>query len=341
MANLIDGAVGIRWGSSQVRNSARDQNTIIDLLARIKEVDGGMAHLWSFRPLDGGEHQCPKHLHEAILRFQKVWVSKRSLNVADGVVDVGGSSLQLMNKLTLGSLILPPGGVVDDATIVDVIVAIVPMSHRPESVSSESLKAYILRNVITPTYRAKKRELVVIPLMPSSNFDPATILAQIKSLTGHNSSLGVTCMYGVSLGGLNVIDLAKITSKLFPLTYVGLSDCAFTHDDAIHAPIGLGLGGEIKPEMKSHFSNFTAKRKVNAFQHKGNIIKPTSQRLPPFIWSSNMFQGEIHGAVIGFQENYNLTSKVFTTEANQAHVDGARLGENIILMDLLKLLISV
>jgi hypothetical protein len=54
-----------------------------------------------------------------------------------------------------------------------------------------------------------------------------------------------------------------------------------------------------------------------------------------------MYKGEIHGAVDGFNDHHNLTSKVFTTEANQAHVDGARLGENIILLDLLKLLISV
>lgn len=340
MADLVDGAVGIRWRTTQVRNSVRDQNTVIELLARIKQSDAGMAHLWDIRPLAGGDHQCASVVHDAIRLFQTHWVSKKELTSADGVVDQSGPTLRLMNRLAIGA---PRAtGVVDEPVFVDVIVGNVPFGHRPESASEVTLKAFIQRRVVTPGYRAKNRELVVFAVLSYDGFNVGQQIKEIAAAVGPGARLGKVCLYGVSRGGLLTIKLARVAPLLgAPLTYVGVSEAAFFHEDATYPPTGmLPAGAPVAPSIKAEFSSFNARRKVDAFQHRGNIIKLTKKHYPPYIWSSLMDAGEIHGAINGFHEHLDLTPRITETQSNNAHVQGARLGEDIILQHIQQILIQ-
>lgn len=118
----IADAVGVyQFGSKKtVKNNATDQAAIEFLLNSIDEKNGGTCRkvkkgtgqVVTFRrgyaiPEDG---KCDANLALAIYHFQRH--NKRKLPVADGVVDRGGQTLKLMNRLAVLAFgpeeILPP-----------------------------------------------------------------------------------------------------------------------------------------------------------------------------------------------------------------------------------------
>jgi hypothetical protein len=103
----LDGPVGLRWRTQNVKNYSRDQTKIIDLLKQIPASDGGKKEEWATAPLAGADGKCPKLLADAIWDFQKHWKSKGQFRSIDGVVDPAMNTLAKLNALTPGG-----GGVV-------------------------------------------------------------------------------------------------------------------------------------------------------------------------------------------------------------------------------------
>ncbi len=332
MVKLNEGPVGIRWKSTQVRNSVDDQRSVIDLLARIRKSDGGMLEDWTTRPAPGVDRNCPKDLATAILNFQTHWYAKRALTVADGVVDPTGTSLRLMNQLALPE---QPGanGVVDEIVKIDIVVAIVPFAHR-DDVPLSSYANWIERNL--KPFVSRNHKLKVLTPDCSERFNPAACVKEIQAAINDRSELGKLCLYGVSLGGLLTIQLAKAASVFGrPVDYVGVSDAAFFHQDSVRSP---SFYGEKEVLMKSSFSAFNAKKKENYYQHKGNHVE-LSGTAGSLIWQSKL-NGEIHGHIQGFhnEQEGNLTKVVTGSNDNDFHVDGAQRGENKLLVAIGKLL---
>ena len=119
----LDGPVGLRWGTQNVLNLTDDQQYIIDQLGQIDESLGGKKSYYSStgdlpKALPNGK--CDPALVEAILDFQRFWISQGKLKVADGVIDRRGPSLRLMDQAIMGMAFapdplksLPPEGQID------------------------------------------------------------------------------------------------------------------------------------------------------------------------------------------------------------------------------------
>ena len=106
----LDGPVGLRWGTQNVLNLMDDQQYIIDQLGQIDESLGGKKSYYSStgdvpKALPNGK--CDPDLVEAILDFQRFWISQGKLKVADGVIDRRGPSLRLMDQAVLGMAFAP------------------------------------------------------------------------------------------------------------------------------------------------------------------------------------------------------------------------------------------
>jgi hypothetical protein len=103
MAVTIDGPVGLRWRTQNVKNNARDQAKIIALLAGIPQSQGGKKESWTTPPLSGPDGSCPQLLADAIWGFQEFWKAKGVFRNIDGVVDPGMNTLAQMNAVAGGS----------------------------------------------------------------------------------------------------------------------------------------------------------------------------------------------------------------------------------------------
>lgn len=104
----IDGPVGLRNNTQQVTNFERDQKKIAALLGKIPAAQGGQKESWAaLPPLLGRDRNCTRQLANAILVFQSYWKVMGVLQVADGVVEPGRSSLQKMNELADGTAPVP------------------------------------------------------------------------------------------------------------------------------------------------------------------------------------------------------------------------------------------
>ncbi len=106
----LDGPVGLRWKTQNVLNLTDDQQYIIDQLGQIDENLGGKKSYYSStgdvpKALTNGK--CDPDLLNAILDFQKFWISQGKLKVADGVVDRRGPSLRLMDLAVQGMAFAP------------------------------------------------------------------------------------------------------------------------------------------------------------------------------------------------------------------------------------------
>lgn len=109
MADItLEGPVGVRFRTVNVRNLERDQDKIIDLLRTIRKDDGGKRHAWMTRPNAGPDNECPRELADAIWDFQSLWKDRGVLDVVDGVVDPGKRTIAHLNLLASGLLPLPP-----------------------------------------------------------------------------------------------------------------------------------------------------------------------------------------------------------------------------------------
>ncbi|MEJ1157384.1 hypothetical protein [Prosthecomicrobium sp. N25] len=103
----LDGPVGLRFRTQNVANTNIDQQRVIYLLASIPSSEGGMGDEWAVQPLAGPDRQCPKHVADAIWKFQSFWKARGVFRHIDGVVDPGMNTLRQMNKLAGNAV--PPG----------------------------------------------------------------------------------------------------------------------------------------------------------------------------------------------------------------------------------------
>jgi hypothetical protein len=106
MATTLDAPVGKNVGTiprpNNIKNFARDQKKVIDLLMTITVTQGGKKGEWLAPPLAGADGNCPAFLSDAILAFQKFWKAKGVFHNIDGVVDPDAHTLGKMNELTGG-----------------------------------------------------------------------------------------------------------------------------------------------------------------------------------------------------------------------------------------------
>ncbi|BCW88443.1 hypothetical protein sos41_15820 [Alphaproteobacteria bacterium SO-S41] len=111
MTILEDGPVGLRYGTTPVASSARDQAKIAALLNRIGSADGGQNGAGA--PVQpGADRKCPLRLATAIKAFQLRWLApKGDIRQADGVVDPAGKTLTKLDALAgPGATPIGPGG---------------------------------------------------------------------------------------------------------------------------------------------------------------------------------------------------------------------------------------
>ncbi len=98
----IDGPVGLRGRTRNVKNNAKDQGKVIQLLATIPESQGGKKAAWAVMTPSGSDGICPKLLADAIWDFQVFWKAKGVFHNIDGVVDPGKNTLKKLNELAAG-----------------------------------------------------------------------------------------------------------------------------------------------------------------------------------------------------------------------------------------------
>ena len=99
----LSGPVGRRGRITQVTNNNQDQQNVIDLLAAIPRIHGGMKEHWQVTPLAGPSGSCPQFLADAIWDFQSWWKRIGVFKNIDGVVDPGGNTLKQLNFLASAS----------------------------------------------------------------------------------------------------------------------------------------------------------------------------------------------------------------------------------------------
>jgi hypothetical protein len=100
----ISSPVGIRNGQTTMLNTAADLAMVTDLFDRIPLANGGSAELfgvWSKNRVD-----LIQEVADQIVTFQ----SKNGMAVIDGVIDPGGGTMKLMNKLAADRLLTPMPG---------------------------------------------------------------------------------------------------------------------------------------------------------------------------------------------------------------------------------------
>lgn len=95
----LEGPVGLRFRTENVRNLERDQDKIIDLLRFIPAEDGGKREAWMTRPNAGPDNMCPRGLADAIWDFQSLWKFRGLFQVVDGVADPGRTTIAHLNRL--------------------------------------------------------------------------------------------------------------------------------------------------------------------------------------------------------------------------------------------------
>lgn len=106
----LQGSVGkARKPRTAPANATADQQTILDLLARVPSAEGGKREAWKdgAKPKAGTPPHCNPILADAIWDFQKFWLPKGGVKGDDGVVDKGGSTWNKLLELTEPAFPLP------------------------------------------------------------------------------------------------------------------------------------------------------------------------------------------------------------------------------------------
>jgi hypothetical protein len=291
---------------------------------------------------------------EAVVRFKTV---NGLLNFA-GKIDpiVGKLTVRALDRELAGAPVPKPtpgggggGGTANTVKFKDVIFAISAIGHRGEIQTRPQLEQFVRNRVVTAAYQAKTdRDLTVRAAFiqdselnkDNPSFD--STLANLQALPKDGQQLGKVMLYGISRGGVLITKLAKKVSGPILSNYVGVSDGAFFERDTTNVPIDI-QGRLNTPRMDPQFAAFRASRKVNIFQTKGNSLKVVNPLNNPkgalFAWFSQMFGGEIHGEIPGY-ENQNKDALITSRNAVELHGEAARLGEDIILLDMRAILIA-
>ena len=97
----IKSPVGIRDGKTTMTNAPADLAIVTDLFDRIPLDNGGSEEL--FGVWSKNRDELIKEVTNQIIAFQKA----NGMAVVDGVLDPGGGTLKLMNKLAADRLLTP------------------------------------------------------------------------------------------------------------------------------------------------------------------------------------------------------------------------------------------
>jgi hypothetical protein len=100
----ISSPVGIRNGQTTMLNAPADLAIVTDLFDRIPMANGGSAELFGVWSNDRTD--LIQEVADQIVTFQ----SKNQMAVTDGVIDPGGGTIKLMNKLAADRLLTPVPG---------------------------------------------------------------------------------------------------------------------------------------------------------------------------------------------------------------------------------------
>lgn len=194
----------------------------------------------------------------------------------------------------------------DGPVPLDIVVCV---TFGSESAAGKEQDSGALRSrIVAPTHTSKLRELLVLRYIGSHRpeANPSVAIAS-RVINERLKRKGRTCIFGASVGGKNVLQVAgMLTERSIPMSYVGISDGAFSHDDAV-APPGLLSASATNLRIKA--PTFRSDESVNYYTLVG-VRAGVSIRNAQLIWTSDLKDGEIHGPVTGFVNNVNLTSTV-------------------------------
>jgi hypothetical protein len=285
-----------------------------------------------------------------------IFKTEENILNAQGRIDaiVGKKTVLALDKELPAAPDGPPGGGDQPSGTVkfrDAIVVISAIGHRAEISTTFQLSQFVKSKVVTPEYSKKTdRALTVFPLFAQTVAqNPAAVTTAVGDLlsledSDEGTQLGKVMMYGISLGGKQITKAAQSASAGgASLDYVGISDGAFFDNETTNSPLGLPRFPLNIPEIDPAFALFSAGRKLNVFQIKGNSSKLVNPLNNPKrnqqMWFSDMFGGEIHGRIRGC-DNADVSSQCTSTGAVQLHSEAARIGEERMLSDMRQILIN-
>ncbi|MBX3566590.1 MAG: hypothetical protein KF914_00940 [Rhizobiaceae bacterium] len=205
----------------------------------------------------------------------------------------------------------------------DIVVCITfgGVTAEGEEQGSSSLRA----RLEGAAHKSKQRDLMVIKFIGSHRPEknPSVGIAD-RVVKERLARKGKTCVYGASVGGKNVLQVVgMLTERSIPMSYVGISDGAFFHDDAVAPPGLLSMSAK---NLRIKAQTFRSDESVNFYTLIGVKAAPSTQR-KGLIWTSDM-KGEIHGPVNGFLINNDLTSTIaFGPSTAAAHDQAVFFGD--------------
>jgi hypothetical protein len=201
-----------------------------------------------------------------------------------------------------------PGPPAPTTLFQDVVVQITGFGGPNSPHQGQQQGSRLLRqDVSSPSYNLKtNRKLETIAFTGGESPNPVQTIAQLVrgAILSSGAVPGIVCLFGGSAGGKNVLQLAsELSIGVFPvpLFYVGVSDGAFFDADAVDGPNFSGTNLKIAVRRP-----FSALEKANFFQSAGNDTKFSFSGTRR-IWFGKMPNGEVHGPIQGFLQNFDLT----------------------------------
>ena len=315
MAVDIAGPVGVVrpgswWRTQKVTNFLEDQKQIKELLEKIPASRGGKKETFptlAFVFVDGkGDPQ----LAEAIFDFQQFWKAKGFFQNIDGVVDRGMNTIKKLNELADEK---PDVGLVADIIIrfqgADNEDPLSPEDVLPRAriVSYQSMDNpfgdAILKHPLDgrALIRVGRRTKTIGSQSAGVFGSVRTDLDGMLESEKIKATPGKVYVYGSSSGGRNAIDFAQqltASGSRFRIHFVASIDAPFFDPDTEVKPKTEGRDPGAVPLFK--VKSPTAALKHNYFQTLGNHAKKTELGFGTLLFTSTMWNEEIHGEIDGF-----------------------------------------
>lgn len=145
----LRGQVGLKYGTVQVANHWEDQQDVAELLRQIPVAQGGCMEAWKLTPLIS-DKVCGRDLAKGIKDFQLFWRDKKKIRVVDGIVDPGGTSLNLMYALATKTP-PPPGPVVPHGGVLPTPADFAKVTFEPPIFAGVGVKISLADPIILGT----------------------------------------------------------------------------------------------------------------------------------------------------------------------------------------------
>jgi len=322
MAVDVDGPVGVVrpgswWRTQKVTNFSRDQEKVRKLLAAIPASRGGKKETFPKLAFVFADGKCDPQLAEAILDFQQFWKVKGFFQNIDGVVDRGMNTIKKLNELAdekpdvelVADIIIRFQGADDEAPLSpeDVLPRERILSYQSmdnpfgDAIQQHPLDGRALIRVGRRTKTIGSQSAGVFGLV---RIDLDRMLASIKATSGKVN------IYGTSSGGRNAIDFAqqlRASGPRFRVHFVAAIDAPFYDPDTEVKPKTEGRDPGAVPLFR--VASPPAPLKHNYFQTLGNHARKTRAGFGTLVFTSTMWNEEIHGEIDGFT-SHNLDGQM-------------------------------